>query len=121
MRFEARELKRYAEPVSPSNLRELEVYFTVQYCDESLLIPIVEPLVFIGRNLTDGDTDYYYFQDYESYRAGIRYQSANDEDKSDFHIRGPKDLRHIFDYEHALEELLKCSIRRRAGDSARSS
>jgi hypothetical protein len=40
MRFEARELKSYAEPVTASQLREGEIYFSVQFADESMLIPM---------------------------------------------------------------------------------
>ncbi len=55
MRFAGRDLKQYAEPVSASELREGSVYFTVQFADRDLLIPIVETLVFIGRNSSVDD------------------------------------------------------------------
>jgi hypothetical protein len=42
MRFEERELKSYAEPVTPNLLTEGEVYFSVQFADEDMLIPIME-------------------------------------------------------------------------------
>jgi hypothetical protein len=112
MRFEARELKSYAEPVSISDLREGEVYFSVQFADENLLVPIVQPLVFVGRNLVEGDGDLLYFQDFESYSMGVRYASASDGDATAFQVRGPDDTKHIFEYERALDTLLKCSLRR---------
>jgi hypothetical protein len=113
--FEARELKPYAEPVSPSDLLEGEVYFSVQYADERLLVPIVEPLIFVGRNLAEGDEDLLYFQNFESYSIGVRYDPANQENGTDFHVRGPEDLKHIFEYEKALNSLMSCALRRREG------
>ncbi len=72
MRFEARDLKSYAEPVSATDLRVGEVYFNVQFEDDKLHIPVVEPLIFLGRNLDEGDTNFLYFQDFESYAMGVR-------------------------------------------------
>jgi hypothetical protein len=113
VRFEARELKSYAEPVSASDLIEGEVYFTVQFADQKLLIPIIEPIVFVGINLGEGDTDVSYFQNFESYATGVRYASGTEESMTDFRVRGPGEIKHIFTYEHALDELMKCSLRRR--------
>jgi hypothetical protein len=113
MRFEARELKPYAEPVVPEELREEEAYFSLQYVDEELLVPILLALVFIGRNLAEGDVDLMYFQDYESFGQGLRYSPAAAEELTEFHVFGPKDISHIFEYEHALDELMKCALRRR--------
>ena len=119
MRFEARELKPYGEPVEPDDLREEEVYFSVQFADAELLIPMLEPLVFIGRNLENGDTELaanrtlLYFQRFESYSVGVRYDAAADDHADDFHVRGPEDVKHIYEYERALDVLLGCSLRRR--------
>jgi hypothetical protein len=114
MRFEARDLKSYAEPVSATDLRVGEVYFNVQFEDDKLHIPVVEPLIFLGRNLEEGDTDLLYFQDFESYAMGVRYASATEDDAAVFHGCGSDEINHIFEYERALDELLKCSLRRRA-------
>ena len=113
MRFEARELKPYAEPVVPEELREEEVYFSLQFADEELLVPILSPLVFVGRNLAEGDVDLMYFQDYESFGNGLRYSPTAADESTEFHVFGPKDINHIFDYEHALDGLMKCALRRR--------
>jgi hypothetical protein len=103
MRFEARELKPYAEPVSVSELQEGEIYFSVQFADDDLLIPIVETWVFAGRNQDLEDTEErLYFQDVESYRHGIRYATAT-ADNATFQIQSVKYINHIFDYEHALD------------------
>jgi hypothetical protein len=114
MRFEARELKSYAEPVSAADLREGEVYFSVQYADEKRLVPIVGPLIFLGRDLVEGDTDLFYFQDFESYVSGVRHASATEGDATAFHPRGLDEMKHIFEFERALDSLLKCSLRRRS-------
>ncbi len=113
MRFEAREIESYAEPVLANELREGEVYFAVNFGDQQLLIPFVEPKVFIGRNLDQGDTDLLFFQSFETYAAGVRYNPNADNDPAAFYVRGPEDLKHIFEYEKALDRLLACSLRRR--------
>lgn len=121
MRFEARELKPSAEPVTASTLREGEVYFSVQFADDDMSIPIVETFVFVGVNLDadlDADMDAdgaggdrFYFQDAASYLDG-RPWDADDDDVSLF-VQPVENLSHIFEYEQALEELMKCSLRRR--------
>jgi hypothetical protein len=114
MRFEERELKSYAEPVTQDTLKAGEVYFSVQYADEDMLVPIMETWVFAGRNLDSEDmnADRLYFQDLESYLQGIRYESATNENAS-FQVPSEKNINHIFDYERALDELMRCSLRRR--------
>jgi hypothetical protein len=70
MRFAERELKPYAEPVTPDQLRVGETYFGVHFLDEDGFVPVLEPKVFIGHNLEPEDKDELYFQDYASYRGG---------------------------------------------------
>lgn len=112
MRFEARELTEHSEPVSATSLKEGVVYWSIQYADEDLLIPLMETLVFVGKNLDGNEPDLLYFQDVESYRQGIRHGSS-DEGKAKFHLRREKKVRYIFEFEQALNELMKCSLRRR--------
>jgi len=111
MIFEARELKRHSEPIAVEDLKEGSVYFAVNFLDKALLIPTMEPVVFVGRDREPGDTDRFYFQDAESYREGIRYESADEEDDPTFYTGAAPN--HIFDYERALDCLLVCSLRRR--------
>jgi len=113
VRFKARDLEPHAEPITADRLCEGNVYFSVQYADPTLLVPIVQPIVFIGRNLEDGDVDLLYFQGYESFASGIRFVEASKGELADFDARGPEDLNHIFDFDHALDELMRCSLRRR--------
>ena len=110
MLFEARELKACGEPVSPDKLQLGEVYFRVLFLDEKGFVPILEPKVFIGRNLGPGDVDKVYFQDFASYRRGVRYKSATDD--ADFSI-GVQNC--IFEYARALDVLMYCELLRRKG------
>ncbi len=116
LHFEERALRSYAEPLSIDELEEGEVYFTIQFSgpDRGGLFPIMETLVFVGFNLDEEDVKRrVYFQGLESYQAGIRYGTATSEDRSHFYAQEPGHLSHIFKYENALNELLKCSLRRR--------
>ena len=116
MYFEGRELKEYAEPVSASDLREGEVYFAINYVDDDMLIPVMETVVFIGRNLEPGDVGQVYFQDVQSYQEGIRYGWDKDDEWAKFKAGSENEVNHIFDYENALNALMRCSLnRRRAG------
>lgn len=66
-----------------------------------LLIPLIETLVFIGRNLEPGDEGTVYFQDVESYREGVRYGSESENDWAKFETGSENELGHIFDYRQA--------------------
>ncbi|MGH9957713.1 MAG: hypothetical protein ACREBC_11390 [Pyrinomonadaceae bacterium] len=103
MYFEGRELKPYAEPVSSSELREGEIYFAVNFVDSEMLIPMMETLVFIGRNLKPGDKGNVYFQDIESYREGVRYSSASDEDIAKFEFGSENEVGHILSTKRRLK------------------
>src|SRR5882762_6108415 len=110
MRFEARELKPYGEPVPPENLNVGEVYFAFLVFDGEGKVPTLLPRVFIGRNLEPGDENKFYFQDFQSYKHGIRYESSTPDDEAIFETGAEK---HIYEYEKALELLMSCALRRR--------
>jgi len=113
MRFEAQELKPYAEPVPASRLVQGSVYFSVTYVDHQMLMPTMEPLVFAGENLNPSDVGrVVYFQDAVSYRRGIRHDSPA-EDEATFFVTPEAEIKHMFEYEGALHELLRCALRRR--------
>jgi len=109
--FEGRQLTEYAEPVSSHDLREGQLYFAVNYIDDEMLIPTMETVVFIGRNLEPGDVGQVYFQDVESHREGVSFDPNTDDGAARFQCGSEDELGHIFDYEHALEELMRCSLR----------
>jgi hypothetical protein len=110
MEFEARQLKSYAEPVPIDSLSIGEVYFNVLFVDDDILIPTMQPVVFIGKNLASGDTDSLYFQDAESYREGIRFGPSATESGATFFTGSTQA---VFTYERALDLLMACSLRRR--------
>ena len=113
MRFEAREIKPYGEPVSASSLKVGDVYFSVQFVDRDTLLPNMETWVFLGRRLDAEDVeDRLYFQDLDSYRQGIRYDSENTED-AQFQVPTENNINHFYEYERALERLMECSLRRK--------
>ncbi len=78
-----------------------------------MLIPILQPMVFVGKNLEPGDEGRVYFQDIHSYRRGVRYHSAGKDDDAEFLSGSEKETSHIFEYEHALDQLMLCSVRRK--------
>jgi hypothetical protein len=110
MRFEERELKLYSEPVSPEKLKTGETYFAVLFIDDSGHVPVLEPRVFIGRDLEPGDEGKFYFQDYVSYRRGIRIDTTTKDDEAIFETGVEK---HTFEFERALDVLMVCALRRR--------
>lgn len=112
-RFPATELKAYAEPVTPPEMKIGRVYFALQYLDEELFIPEVRPLIFLGWNLDGDKPDLRYFQDFGSFRAGIRYSSRSEEESQHFELCHAEGGSHVFEYDKALELLMVCALRRR--------
>ena len=117
MRFEGRDLTTYAEPISATALREGQTYFFVRYVDEHLRVPLVDTVVFAERFVGSDGTELLRFQDVRSYQRGIRFGSP-ELDGAQFQSATENGINHLFDYEHALDELLRCAIRRnRRSDS----
>jgi hypothetical protein len=115
MRFE-RELKSHAEPVSKDDLNEGSIYFFVNFVDEEMLIPTVDTVVYVGRDLEPGDAGQVYFQDIHSFQEGIRYDTPDDENYAEFQCGSENELGHVFEFERALDVLSACSLRRRKRD-----
>jgi hypothetical protein len=109
----AREVKSYAEPVSTDELKEGSIYFFVNFVDGELLIPAMEPVVFVGKNLKAGEVGRMYFQNIYSFHEGTRYDTTDDEHPAEFHTGSADELGHVFEYEQALDVLITCSLRRR--------
>jgi len=116
MRFEERELKSYAEPIAAEDLNEGSVYFALNYVDDDMLIPTMETVVYVGRDFEAGDSGVVYFQDIRSYREGIRYGTPTELNYAEFFCGSEREVSHIFTYERALEELMKCALRRRKAE-----
>ena len=115
MRFEGRDLKPYAEPISEGELTEGAVYFSLTFIDENALIPVMEPVVCLGRDPRSSGNGQWYFQDAASYLSGHRvdWKSVKEVDEaltSGYLYSGS--LKGIFTFERALDNLLRCSIER---------
>ena len=111
--FPATELPPYAEPIPSEEMQVGRVYFALQFLDGALLVPHLYPLIFLGLDLDGGSRNMHYFQDFDSYRAGVRYGSHSEEESASFHIYQSNTGRPIFDYEHALRLLMRCGLDRR--------
>jgi hypothetical protein len=111
--FPATELPPYAEPISPEEMQVGRVYFALQFLDRALLVPHLYPLIFLGLDLDGDSRNMLYFQDFDSYRAGVRYGSHGEEESASFHVYQSNAGGHIFDYEHALRLLMRCGLDRR--------
>ncbi len=112
MRFERQELRPYAEPTSASDLEVGSVYFFLNFIDDALLLPTMEPVVFIGKNLELDDEAMVYFQDANSYQHGVRYASSGKNENLTIYSGSENEIGHVFEYDHALDELIRCSLRR---------
>jgi hypothetical protein len=113
MRSEREAYDTAAHPVSASDLREGTIYFFLNYVDDELLIPTMETVVFIGKNLEAGDSGRVYFQDISSYREGVRYSTNIKSDYASYYSGSEKEVAHVFEFEYALDELKRCAWRRR--------
>ena len=109
--FEGRVVSPAAQYVLSPNLVVGETYFLIDFVDEAMLVPEVRPLVFIGRNLRDGDANILYFQDAFSYRDGIRYETVNESDDALFHTIADTSP-FVQEFARALDALLHCSLER---------
>jgi len=119
--FESRKLNPWADFARAGELREGAVYFHVSYRDDDMLVPYMEPLVFVGRNLEPDVVDRAYFQDLDSYQEGMRFSNAVD--KAFVEARWEPlfqsfqekhgQVMAVYEFELALEELMRCSLKRR--------
>jgi len=77
-----------------------------------MLIPTMQPVVFAGFGL-DGDATHAYFQDLDSFNQGVDIESARiGKGDAKFFVFPKLQMGDIFDYENALDELLKCALLR---------
>lgn len=110
-------MKARAQSVRPSELVKGSTYFMVSYVDDDLLIPIVEPMVFLGRSI-HGDADgKLYFQNAESFTHHGPYPEATDGDQDVFAFPD-EGLGSILNLDEAVEELQRCLARKRGQQPA---
>jgi hypothetical protein len=98
---------QFAVPVTADNLRSGEVYFSVSYVDEDLLIPVVETFVFLGRDFYKEDVDSLFFQRAESYFAG----GPRGHDADGLLAAAPEELNNMFELSGAVDALARCAER----------
>ena len=114
--FDRREIPAYAQFVSSDQLTIGETYFHVSYVDRDMTIPTVSSLVYIGKNLDDDEVSTLYFQDVESYVVGLRITEENpDPDSMRFESWREDGFAGVYEFEYALEDLMRCSLRRKKG------
>jgi hypothetical protein len=77
-----------------------------------LLLPTLETLVLTDKKQDENGRTTFCFQDLGSYQAGVRH-GPPDAGSAIFYFQSQQNLRHIFDYDHAVDELIKCALRRR--------
>jgi hypothetical protein len=112
LHFPGRDVPPYAEYASPAALVERRIYYRLHFLHDEMTIPELEPLVFIGRNLDEGDEDYLYLQDADSYLAGLRYgdDTQNTDIEGDIHrVSSATPL--VYEFERALDRLLYYSLK----------
>ena len=115
--FEGRTIKPFAEYVLWPDLAVGQTYFAVDFVDDDLHVPEVRPLVFVGRNLNEGDSNLLYFQDAYSYRDGLRFETLAEGDDALFHTIADTSP-FVQTFERALDVLLRCSLERRRSKRA---
>lgn len=113
MYFQGRKLSPDPEPVSANELKEGSVYFALNYADEARLIPVMDTLVFTGKDIDVRSEGKLYFQDFYSYHKGVGYDSPDKPNWAAFAVKSVSELNNVFEFEQALEELMRCSLRRR--------
>ena len=111
MYFEGRHLKPYTNPISPLDLIFGEVYFSVTFYDDEMLIPCIDTMIFIGKDIREEDDGVHYFQDYDSFHDGERIENKETVKHAKFYFCDH--LSNVFKFEDALDILLDCSLRRR--------
>jgi hypothetical protein len=83
--------------VSPQDLVAKKHYFMVSFCDETLLVPEITNVVYLGRDIFNEGDDKHYFQDYESFANQSKsepyyIEAADNKLMNFFSLRGLIDL-----------------------------
>jgi hypothetical protein len=108
----ARQLPDCAEPVEEHKLIVGRTYFSVQFLDEDLVIPIVEPVVYLGQSTTEPTRNRRLQFQYAKSCFPAECGNALAADEVVIFSQAAGQCRHIFEFEQALDILLRCSLRR---------
>ena len=111
LHFEGRDVPPHAVYAAADALVVGDTYFMLHYVDDRMSIPELRPVVFIGRNLEEGESGNLYFQDAASYVGGVRWESAMGDGDAEFHTVH-ETTPFVFEFERALDRLLYCSLTR---------
>lgn len=95
--------------------REGEVYYRLTFPDAGLFYPQMETFVFVGKNLSDEDTeDTWYFQFADDYAKFGSILKSNNGDRKVCLVTH-RDLADMLDLTALIKELEMAVTRRRAG------
>lgn len=111
MRFDARDLTDYSEPVSAIDIELGATYYSVTFADTDMMVPVIVTIIFIGE-LASGNLR---FQDAMSHQFGITPETVSEDNPATFYECAKDQLRSIFTFEKCLETLMRCSMRRNGG------
>lgn len=90
-----------------------KLYFMVQYIDSDLLVPVVQSVIFIGKNVDGEGEDLWYFQDVESHATLGEYPNA-EVGPGDIFVLPREGLSSIVVLDAVVKDLSECSGRRKA-------
>lgn len=113
--FPERAVPESGNPITPEHLRLGGHYFRVSFVDSDMCVPEMIPLVFIGRGQASQSAKKFVFQDFYSYSKGVEPESerhSTDNSESRLEVYGRKELGGIYEFEDALNSILRCSLRR---------
>jgi hypothetical protein len=112
MTIQEPDMSQRPQPVSAAALKAGRIYFSLTFADDAELVPMLEPMVFVGRDLMPEDAGQLYFQDVDSYQDGIRFESDPDEEDATFVVGSEEEIDDVYEFEAAVEELVRCASRR---------
>lgn len=97
-------------PVSVADLKKGNVYISVSYLDEQLLVPIVETLIFLDVDIFREGCDLLFFQHAESFfERGEFVPGASD--REELLVAEPDGLNNIFTVPNGSDALTLCAGR----------
>jgi hypothetical protein len=117
MIFPERQLLKYATPVRASELVVGKEYFIAHFVDAEMLIPEVRAIVFIGTDTPENGSDEFVFQDASSFLDGIKPDDATEDQSVHLFTCPASGLSSIYDFDAALDVLLRCALNRTARKS----
>ncbi len=100
-------------PISYRELVQGEIYYLVVFADESMKVPLMDTLIYLGEEKGNDGESLFLFQEYETYKAGLRIESAEAEDGVFFSAYAANEIKIIFKLEMAVKELERCLSRKK--------